>query len=153
MNINIGDKYLVPTHGNEPFKWNFECEEDVIEAKVIEPSIGVAFSSTDGVFWNNPFHGHLVLMKGSDGYFQWVPVDVLKPIVNNKPKYKLGDCVIVKENKYGDLLDVSRVGTLAYVTDVLDHGCQLALDPDCDPDEHSERSLFFGYEEFEPYKE
>ena len=72
--------------------------------------------------------------------------------VEEKISFKVGDRVIVKENKYSGLLDVSRVGTLAYVTDVLEHGCQLALDPDCHPDEHSKRSLFFRNEWFEPYE-
>ena len=69
--------------------------------------------------------------------------------------YKVGDRVVVKENHYHRDFDgpsVATVGGIAYVTEVLDHGCQLALDPDCDPDEHSYRSLFFRLDFFEPYK-
>jgi hypothetical protein len=32
---------------------------------------------------------------------------------------------------------------------LLEHGAQLATHPDCDPDEHSGDSLFFGLDEFE----
>lgn len=70
--------------------------------------------------------------------------------------YKVGDKVVVKENCYRfrpNEIGVGHIGTVAYVTEVLAHGCQLALDPDCDPDEHSDRSLFFMNGTFEPYKE
>lgn len=68
--------------------------------------------------------------------------------------YKVGDRVVVKENPYRRASDgpgVATVGGVVYVTEVLEHGCQLALDPDCHPDEHSIRSLFFRFKFFEPY--
>lgn len=152
MDINIGDKFLVPTRGNDPFHWNFkDYDESVVEATVIEPSIGVSFFETEGVFWNNPSHGYIVLMQTGDGYFQWVPVDALRPLGSYKPKYKVGDVVRVLGNQYTSC-PVSEVGRLAYVTDVMEHGCQLSLVPDSHPDEHSERSLFFMNHEFEPYE-
>jgi hypothetical protein len=74
---------------------------------------------------------------------------------NYATNYKVGDKVVVKENPYRATAaagGVSRVGTIAYVTDVIEgFGCQLALDPDCDPDEHSDRSLYFLEGQFEPY--
>lgn len=151
MDINIGDKFLVPTRGNDPFHWNFEYDESVVEATVIDPSIGVTHHATKGVFWDNPNHGYIVLMQTSDGYFQWLPVDELRPI--GSYKYKIGDVVRVLDNQYiSGPCPVSEVGRLVYVTDVMEHGCQLSLHPDSHPDEHSERSLFFMNHEFEPYK-
>jgi hypothetical protein len=67
-------------------------------------------------------------------------------------KFKIGDRVVVKNNNPYLGSNVGFPGTVAYVTDVLKHGCQLALDPDCHPDEHSKRSLFFLNEWFEPYE-
>ena len=70
---------------------------------------------------------------------------------------KVGDKVTIKANKFDhgnyDLMPVTKPGSTAYITDLSEHGAQLATYPDCDPDEHSERSLFFGYEEFERYEE
>lgn len=70
--------------------------------------------------------------------------------------YKVGDRVVVKNNnpyRNNKRNKIGFPGTVAYVTEVLGHGCQLALDSDCDPDEHSDRSLFFLYGEFEPCTE
>lgn len=70
-------------------------------------------------------------------------------------KFTIGDRVVVKNNNPylgSEECHVGFPGTVVYVTYVLDHGCQLALDPDCDPDEHSKRSLFFRNEWFEPYE-
>ena len=70
---------------------------------------------------------------------------------------KVGDKVLVKANKYDhgnyDLTPISKPGQGAYITDLLDHGAQLALDPTCDPDEQSGSSLFFSFHEFEVVKE
>jgi len=153
MNIEVGQIFTVKSRGNDPFDWNFDRLQETIKVIVIEPDQSYyTLYEMNGVVWDNPYHGFLVLVKDAFHNEQWVPVDALNPLEENS--YKVGNRVIVKENKYySGLLDVSRVGTLAYVTDVLDHGCQLALDPDCDPDEHSKRSLFFGYEEFERYEE
>lgn len=152
MDINIGDKFLVPTRGNDPFHWSFEYDESIVEATVIDPSIGVIHHATKGVFWDNPNHGYLVLMQTGDGYFQWLPIDELRSLESYK--YKIGDVVRVLENQFSSgFRPVSNVGGLVYVTDVMEHGCQLSLVPDSHPDEHSSRSLFFMNHEFEPYKE
>jgi len=155
MNINIGDKFLVPTRGNDPFHWNFEYDESVVEVTVLEPSEGIYFhEEIEGAFWINRNYGYIVYVQASDEYAQWVPVGELRPVVNNKPKFKVGDVVRVLKNKFvSDLCPVATVGGLVYVTDVLNHGCQLSLVKDSHPDEHSERSLFFMNGEFEPYKE
>lgn len=71
---------------------------------------------------------------------------------------KVGDKVTIKANKY-DLgghyegFPISKPGAVAYITEILSHGAQLATYPDCDPDEHSEQSLFFRFDEFEVVKE
>ena len=67
---------------------------------------------------------------------------------------KVGDKVTIKaDNKfdYGDydLMPVTKPGSTAYITEILEHGAQLATYPDCDPDEHSGDSLFFGFNDFE----
>ena len=156
MDINIGDKFLVPTRGGTPFHWNFEdYDESVIEATVLDPSNGMAYYFAEGATCDHEFYGPMVFMQAGDGYIQWVPVDALRPLgsYNSKYKVKVGDVVRVLENQYkSKLCPVSEVGRLAYVTDVMVHGCQLSLVPDSHPDEHSERSLFFRYEWFEPYK-
>lgn len=69
--------------------------------------------------------------------------------------YKLGDAVRILKNTYTDenmVVDNIHVyipNTIGFVTDVNNYGCQVSLVPYSDPDEHSERSLFFLYEEFE----
>ena len=70
-------------------------------------------------------------------------------------KFKVGDRAVVNNNNPYQVegVIISLPGTVAYMTEVLEYGCQLALDPDCDPDEHSKVSLFFRYEWFEPYME
>jgi hypothetical protein len=67
---------------------------------------------------------------------------------------KVGDKVTIKNNNYdlgGHYEDfpISKPGSTAYITEILAHGAQLATTPDCDPDEHSGDSLFFGFNEFE----
>jgi len=68
---------------------------------------------------------------------------------------KVGDKVTVKANKYYQTptMVITVPGTLAYITEILEHGAQLATYPDCDPDEHSGDSLFFGFSEFELVEE
>lgn len=71
---------------------------------------------------------------------------------------KVGDKVTVKAgNSYDngdcDILPITKPGQVAYITDLLDYGAQLALHPACDPDEHSGNSLFFNFSEFEVVKE
>jgi len=70
---------------------------------------------------------------------------------------KVGDKVTIKANKFDhghyDLMPVSQPGSTAYITEILEHGAQLATYPDCDPDEHSGDSLFFGFSEFELVEE
>lgn len=154
MDINIGDKFLVPTRGGTPFHWNFEdYDESVLEATVLGPSSGMAYYFAEGAIYDNEFYGPMVFMQAGDGYKQWIPVDALRPLGSYKSKYKIGDVVRVLENHYkSKLCPVSEVGKLAYVTDVMVHGCQLSLVPDSHPDEHSERSLFFMNHEFEHYE-
>lgn len=165
MDINIGDKFLVPTRGNDPFHWNFELaellggeyDESVIDVTVLDPKEGIFYhDQIEGVFWNNENYGPVVYVQASDEYAQWVPVGELRPVVNNKPTFKVGDRAVVKDNNPylgSEEGHIGYPGTVAYVTEVLEHGCQLALYPDCHPDEHSKVSLFFRYEWFEPYKE
>jgi len=66
---------------------------------------------------------------------------------------KVGDKVTIKANKFDhghyDMMPVSQPGSTAYITEILEHGAQLATYPDCDPDEHSGDSLFFAFHEFE----
>ena len=68
---------------------------------------------------------------------------------------KVGDKVTIKANKYYQTttMGITVPGTVAYITELLGHGAQLATYPDCDPDEHSEQSLFFGFSEFELVEE
>lgn len=157
MDINIGDKFLVPTRGNDPFHWNFEYDESVIEVTALDPKEGVPYhDQIEGAFWINSNYGPIVYVQPSDEHAQWVPVGELRPVVNNKPTFKVFDLVVVKGNHpyFGsEEGHIGFPGTVAYVTEVLDHGCQLSLVSDSHPDEHSERSLFFMNGEFEPYKE
>jgi len=155
MDINIGDKFLVPTRGGKPFHWDFEYyDESVLEATVLDPSSSMAYYYfAEGAICDHMFYGPMVFMQAGYGYKQWVPVSALRPLGSYTPKYKVGDVVRVLENQYkSKLCPVSEVGRLAYVTDVMGHGCQLSLHPDSHPDEHSERSLFFLNHEFEPYE-
>lgn len=67
---------------------------------------------------------------------------------------KVGDKVTIKAgNRYDDgkydEYPVTKPGSTAYITELLEHGAQLATTPDYDPDEHSGDSLFFGLNEFE----
>jgi uncharacterized protein YodC (DUF2158 family) len=67
---------------------------------------------------------------------------------------KVGDKVTIKAgNKYDDGnyddYPVTKPGSTAYITELLEHGAQLATTPDCCPREHSGDSLFFGFDEFE----
>lgn len=66
---------------------------------------------------------------------------------------KVGDKVTIKANNYDfdnyDMMPISKPNSTAYITEILEHGAQLATYPDCDPDEHSGDSLFFGFNDFE----
>lgn len=67
---------------------------------------------------------------------------------------KVGDKVTIKAgNKYDDgdykNFPITKPSSTAYITELLGHGAQLATTPDCDPDEQSGSSLFFGFDEFE----
>ena len=149
MNIEVGKTFTVKSRSSYPFNWNFDSLQETIKVLVIDPDqFYYNLYKMNGVVWDNPYHGFLVLVKDAFHNEQWVPVDALNPV--EKTSYKVGDVVRVLENAY--TLPVSQVGSLRYVTDVLPHGCQLAMSPDVHPDEHSDRSLFFYNEWFEPYK-
>lgn len=152
MNIEVGQIFTVKSRGNDPFDWNFDRLQETIKVMVIEPDQSYyTLYEMNGVVWDNPYHGFLVLVKDAFHNEQWVPVEALNPLEENS--YKVGDVVRVLENQYkSGLCPVSEVGRLVYVTDVMEHGCQLSLVPDSHPNEHSSRSLFFMDHEFEPYK-
>jgi hypothetical protein len=68
--------------------------------------------------------------------------------------YKVGDKVRVLNNTYTMMYgsvkgEIDFPGNIVYVTCVKEHGCQLAFDPDYDPDRHSNDSRFFSIGEFE----
>ena len=67
--------------------------------------------------------------------------------------YKVGDKVRVLENIYGicgtEKGEIVFPGNIVYITCAKEHGCQLAFDPEHDPDNHSYASRFFSDVEFE----
>ena len=68
--------------------------------------------------------------------------------------FKVGDKVRVLNNfytqKFGSAKgEIDFPGNIVYITCAKEHGCQLAFDPDYDPNEHSKDSRFFSYGEFE----
>lgn len=76
MDIKVGDKFKVPSHGSEPFYWNFLGKSYEVE----DIEVVVSPSPYPEYLWDHVVHGVLIHVRHASGHAQWVPVGVLKEL-------------------------------------------------------------------------
>lgn len=84
--IQLGDEFLVPQYGDDPFAWCFNFEDwgsgvspVLVKAKVVAQTDG--FFSRNVYSFDSTLHGPMVHVADEMGACQWVPYKYMGQIV------------------------------------------------------------------------